>query len=101
METGVPAYTSTVILLFLALTQAPRTLLSALSPADGTSEGLSGLLFIGDFVLGVLVPLFLLWFTVRVRNNIFSRTGFFGGPKKDSAGNFVFASAWETQSGGH
>jgi len=96
-----PAYTSTVILLFLALTQAPRALLGALSPPDGTTDGTGALFFTGDVVLGVLLPLFLLWFTVRVRNNIFSKTNFFGSPKKDKNGNFLFASAWEAQSGKH
>jgi len=89
-----PAYTSTVILLFLALSQTPRALMS-LAAASPTPDGANGLLIALDVMIGLLLPVFLLWFTVRVRNNIFSRTGFFGGPRKDAAGNYLFGSAWE------
>ena len=89
-----PAYTSTVILLFLGMSQSPRAMLADLGgPGPGADGG--SLLVLIDLIFGLLLPIFLLWFTVRVRNNVFSRTKFFGGPRKDKAGHYLFASSWE------
>jgi len=90
-----PAYTSTVILLFLGMSQSPRAMLSDLAGPDFNPDGTSGMYFVLDLAFGILMPIFLLWFTVRVRNNLFSQTKFFGGPRKDKAGHYIFASAWE------
>jgi len=90
-----PAYTSTVILLFLGMTQSPRAMIADLAGPDFDPNGTGALYFMLDLVFGLILPIVLLWLTVRVRNNIFSRTKFFGGPRKDKAGHYVFASAWE------
>jgi hypothetical protein len=90
-----PAYASTVILLFLGMTQSPRAMLADLAGPDFNPDGTSAAYFLLDLVFGLLLPIFLLWFTVRVRNNVFSRTRFFGGPRKDRSGNYLFDSSWE------
>jgi hypothetical protein len=92
-----PAYTSTIILLFLGMSQAPRAILADLGGPDFNPDGTSALYFVLDLVFGLLMPIFLLWFTARTRNNLFSKTKFFGGPRKDKSGNYVFESAWETR----
>jgi hypothetical protein len=84
-----------VILLFLGMTQSPRAMLADLAGPDFDPNGTGALYFMLDLVFGLIMPIVLLWLTVRVRNNIFSRTKFFGGPRKDKAGHYVFASAWE------
>ncbi len=90
-----PAYTSTIVLLFLGMSQSPPAMLGALAGPDFNPAGTGALYFPLDLVFGLMLPIFLLWFTVRLRNNLFSRTKFFGGPRRDASGNYLFASAWE------
>jgi hypothetical protein len=89
------AYTSTVILLFLGMSQSPGAMLAVLAGPNFDPDGTSGIYVLLNLVFGIMMPIFLLWFTVRVRNNLFSQTKFFGGPRKDKAGHYLFASAWE------
>jgi len=92
------AYSITVVLLFLSLTQTPRAMLAELAGPDYNPDGTSAIYFLLDLIFGLVLPIFLLWFTIRLRNNLFSKTKFFGGPRKDKTGHYVFTSGWEQRS---
>jgi hypothetical protein len=87
-------YSLIIFLLILIIPQTLRSILFSFKSATPPDEDE---MLIAMFSLVILLPflIFMLIFAVKLRNNIFSKTGFFGGPKKDKDGTYIFDSAWE------
>jgi hypothetical protein len=89
-----PAYVTIGFLLFMMIPQTLRSMLMILREPLEPSDDAYAMLSL-DLFIGIPFLFFLLWLTIRTRNNIFSKAGFFGGPKKNKDGTYRFATRWE------
>ena len=82
-------YIGAVVLLLLMI---PQSLSATMQTLADPSSGALPLL---ELLLGVLLPILLIWLTVKLRNNVFVKARLFGAPRKKPDGSFEFSTAFE------
>ena len=84
-------YIGAIVMLLLMILQSLSATMRALADPS------SGALPLLELLFGVLLPILLIWLTVKVRNNVFVKARLFGAPRKKPDGSFEFSPAFELQ----